>query len=438
MNLTSLADDTMRRVSGTGLTLICPVRGRLKAKARSADGLSPSEEKLRVDAIRHLIEVGYPKENIRVEAVIKRFGNGGRNSFRADLAVLDVPVASISGDLDEVLAHAVVLGEIKRDNADADAAVAFQVVPMLDFAARTDCVALYWDDIEQRVFWYDHSGQAKVRHEGPLATLPGPGNAPAVSKLTLATIDGDKPLLGVFKRIEDILHSASIGPQRRFPLMLQLLLAKLHDEHQNAGRPEKALVIQDFRALGTEPSAAKTAMNNLLEKAVSYYQNFLPEKVAKTFTITADALLEVCQVLAPIKITAMEQRVIQDFYMYFGKHIYKWDLAQYFTPTNVTDYIVAILNPHQFEHVVDPACGSADFLTATFRRGEARGWRDYASSIHGVDVSPEAVQVAVLNMILNGDGKTNIRNEDSLVKISSNAESMNVGICNPPFGTKIV
>jgi type I restriction enzyme M protein len=430
--------DTMRHMSGTGLTLICPVRGRLKAKARSADGLTPTEEKLRVDAIRHLTDVGYPKENIWVEAVIKRFGSGGRNSFRADLAVLDVPVSSVPGDPDEILAHAVVVGEIKRDNADADAAVALQVVPMLDFAARTDCVALYWDDVEQRVFWYDHSGTVKVRHQGPLASLPGLGNVPAVAKLTLSTIDGDKPLLAVFKRIEDIMHSASIGPQRRFPLMLQLLLAKLHDEHQNAGNPAKPLVLQDFRALGTEPAAAKTAMNHLLEKAVSYYQNFLPEKVPKTLTIAADVLLDVCQVLAPIKITAMEQRVIQDFYMYFGKSIYKWDLAQYFTPTNVTDFIVAILNPQQFEHVMDPACGSADFLTAAFRRGEARGWRDYASSVHGSDVSPEAVQVAVLNMILNGDGKTNIACEDSLVKISANTETMNVVICNPPFGTKIV
>ncbi|WP_186272845.1 HsdM family class I SAM-dependent methyltransferase [Mycobacterium kubicae] len=425
-------------MSGTGLTLICPVRGRLKAKARGADGLTPSEEKLRVDAIRHLIDVGYPKENVWVEAVIKRFGSGGRNSFRADLVVLDVPVSSVTGDLDELLAHAVVLGEIKRDNASAPSAVEQQVVPMLDFAARTDCVALYWDDIEQRVFWYDRSGQVKVLHEGPLASLPGIGNAPAVTKLTLSTIDPDKPLLAVFTRIDDILHANSIGPQRRYPLMLQLLLAKLHDEHQNAGKPDKPLVIQDFRALGTEPAAAKTAMNALLEKAVSYYQNFLPETVAKSFTITADVLLDVCQVLAPIKITAMEQRVIQDFYMYFGKSIYKWDLAQYFTPTNVTEFLVEILNPRQFEHIMDPACGSADFLTAAFRRGDAQGWHDYASSVHGTDVSTEAVQIAVLNMILNGDGKTNISCEDTLVKISANTETMNVVICNPPFGSKIV
>jgi hypothetical protein len=39
-----------------------------------------------------------------------------------------------------VLAHTDVLGEIKRDNADAEAALAMQAVPMLDFAKRTDCV----------------------------------------------------------------------------------------------------------------------------------------------------------------------------------------------------------------------------------------------------------------------------------------------------------
>jgi type I restriction enzyme M protein len=422
----------------TGLTLICPVRGRLKARARSADGLTPTEEKLRVDAIRHLISVGYPKENIWIEAIIKRFGSGGRNSFRADLAVLDVPVSSVAGDPDEILAHAVVLGEVKRDNAAAEAALSLQVAPMLDFASRTDCVALYWDDVEQRVFWYDHSGKVKVWHEGPLASLPGFGNAPSVTRLTMSTIDADKPLLGVFTRIEDILHAAAMGPQRRFGIMLQFLLAKLHDEHQNANKPNDPLVIQDFRALGTDAAAAKIAVNELLNNAVSYYENFLPERVPKTLTISADVLLDVCQVLAPVKITAMEQRVIQDFYMYFGKHIYKWDLAQYFTPTNVTEFIVEILNPHQFEHVMDPACGSADFLTAAFRRGEARGWHDYASSVHGSDVSPEAVQVAVLNMILNGDGKTNIATEDSLLKIAANTETMNVVICNPPFGSKIV
>jgi type I restriction enzyme M protein len=79
-----------------------------------------------VELIRHLIERGYDKSNIRVEAVIKRFGNAGRNSFRADVIAFDVPVAELQTDnIDELLGHAVVLGEVKRDSSQAATAKAF-------------------------------------------------------------------------------------------------------------------------------------------------------------------------------------------------------------------------------------------------------------------------------------------------------------------------
>ncbi|MFE3926999.1 class I SAM-dependent DNA methyltransferase [Streptomyces sp. YIM B13508] len=420
-----------------GLTLVCPIRGRLKAKGRSADGLQPSEERLRVDAIRHLISLGYPKENFVVEAVIKRFGNSGRNSFRADLAVLDVPASTINkSDVDELLEHAILLGEIKRDNASASDAKNFQVKPLLDFASRDDCVALYWDNIEQRVFWVNRRSGRKVLHEGPLTDLPQYGQSLGSRPLTFATIDPDKPLLDVFKRIEDVLHAASIGPSKRFSIMMQLLLVKLYDEHSHEAQPNEPLDIQDYAALDVSAAQAAASVQAVLKKAVQYYQKFLPEPVSDKLSFGGETLLAVMKVLAPIKIVAMRQNVIQDFYMYFAKHVYKWDLAQYFTPPSVTDFIIEVLNPRFSEHVKDPACGSADFLTSAFRRGQH--WPDYASSIWGSDVSPEAVQVAVLNMILNGDGKTNIAEEDSLAKITSNLESCDVVVCNPPFGTRIV
>jgi len=420
----------------TGLTLVCPVRGRLKAKARSADGLSPSEERLRVEAIRHLIRSGYPREHIRVEAVIKKFGNSGRNSFRADLAVLDIAVATLpNDDVDALLEHVIVLGEVKRDSNDAATATAYQVKPMLDFAGRDDCVALYWDNVEQRVYWKVQRNGRRVVRDGPLADLPGYGQRPGASRLTFDTIDPDKALLPVFKRVEDILHAASIGPNKRFNVMLQLLLAKLYDEHQHSASPDSPLTLQDFAALDVEPAAALSTFNDLLRHAVRYYRAFLPEPVAEKVSMPGDVLIDVARVLAPIKIVSMKQSVIQDFYMYFAKHIYKWDLAQYFTPTSVTDFVVSVLNPRFSEHIRDPACGSADFLTAAFRRGQH--WPDYSSSVWGSDVSPEAVQVAVLNMILNGDGKTNIAREDSLAKIRANAETCDIVVCNPTFGTRI-
>ena len=55
--------------------------------------------------------------------------------------------------------------------------------------------------------------------------------------------------------------------------------------------------------------------------------------------------MDICAYLAPLCLIASKRDVIQSFYMKFSKGLYKWDLAQFFTPPSVTDYIVDILNP---------------------------------------------------------------------------------------------
>lgn len=389
-----------------------------------------------MEAIKYLIDKGYPKSHFVIEPVIKRFGNGGRNSFRADFAVLDMPAAEIGHSVDEILQHAVVIAEVKRDNASADDAKQYQVKPLLAFAAHDRCMAIYWDNVERRVFWQAVDGGQRVVHEGPIASLPPFGGEPGLKPLMIEDLlRYDVSLKSIFERIEDVLHAASIGPARRFTMMLQLLLAKLHDEHQHEVQPDQPLVIQDYRSLGINATAAKMTFNELLAAAAKYYERHLPEPVSKTLALPDDAFLEVMSVLAPHQITAMRHSVIQEFYMYFAKGLYKWDLAQYFTPPTVTDFIVDVINPQWDEKFRDPACGSADFLTAAFRRGQH--FPDYASRVWGADVSAEAVQVAVLNMVLNGDGKSNIKKENSLDSVSRQKDDWDVVVCNPPFGVKI-
>ena len=141
------------------LTLICPVRGKLRASGKSGDGLRPTEEFHRVEAIRYLVDYGYPSENLMVEPVLKKFGSQGRNSFRADFAVLDRPISEVdSREVDVLLEHTILLCEVKRDNAASDYVRRTQVSPLLDFARLSRCVGLYWDNVEQRVFWQEVKG----------------------------------------------------------------------------------------------------------------------------------------------------------------------------------------------------------------------------------------------------------------------------------------
>lgn len=419
--------------------LHCPIRGRLKTSARRADGLKPSEEFFRVEAIKYLVALGYPKAHFRIEAIVKKFGNSGRNSLRADFAILDVPATELnSNDVDALMEHAIVLCEVKRETNNLEYVKNTQVKPLLDFSKRDDCIALYWDNVDQRIFWSETTERKRAVREGPLTMLPRYGRKLKVEPITFQATKASDNLQAAFDRIEDLLHTASIDPEQRFHIILQILLVKLFDEHAHAPRPTSEMHIQDYRSLGYGAKNARAMFNQHLAKAVTYYQKYLPNYVSKSLSskVTGELLLDIAEVIAPIRLIASKREVVQAFYMKFAKGLYKWDLAQYFTPPTVTEFIVDILNPQFGEHIKDPACGSADFLTAAYhRRREVDP--GYASCIWGADNSKNAVQVAILNMLLNGDGKTNIKEEDSLELVENEREEYQIMVCNPPFGIRI-
>lgn len=422
----------------SNLQIVCPIRGLLRINKRSKDGLSASEEFYRVEAIKHLISKGYPKENFWIEPIIKRFGNSGRNSFRSDFAVLDVPASTISDkDTDALLAHALLICEVKRDNKKSSYVKETQVKPMLDFAIKQNTLALYWDNLDKRVFWMEINNGVKEIKEGPISFLPKFGLTIETTPLTFNTIEPVDSLIDVFTRIEDILHQAAFSPEKRYEIILQLLLAKIFDEHAFETRGDQPLDIQDYRSLGTSADMTKKKIADVVKRAVQFYSKHLPNKISDSLPLSGDTLFEILQILAPTKIIHSKRDVVQTFYMKFAKDLYKWDMAQYFTPTTVTDFIIEIINPQFGEHIADPACGSADFLVAAFRF--ARKYNPgFADCVWGIDNSPNAVQVAVLNMVLNGDGKTNIIKDDSLENVEKYKEQYNIIACNPPFGTKIV
>lgn len=420
------------------LTLKCPVHGVIKATKKSKDGLTPSEEYFRVEAIKFLIHKGYPAANFKIEPIIKKFGNANRNSFRSDFAVLDVPIDSINtSNIDELLEHTLLICEVKRDNTKSNYVKNSQVEPILEFAKLQKCVGLYWDNIEQRIFWQEIEAGKREIKEGPLSFLPDFGNHVLTKPISLNETRPADSLIDIFDRIEDVLHQSSFDIAKRYEIILQLLLMKIFDEHSFEGRPDKAVEIQDYTALGTPQSVIKSKFETLLKRATDYYKNHLPNPISTKTELSSETIAEVFKILAPIKITYSKRDVIQTFYMKFAKDLYRWDLAQFFTPTTVTDFIVSIINPQFGHHICDPACGSADFLVAAFQVGR-RFNHGYADSVWGSDNSANAVQISVLNMVLNGDGKTNIKKEDSLEKLDQNIDKYDIMLCNPPFGTKIL
>lgn len=85
----------------------------------------------------------------------------------------------------------------------------------------------------------------------------------------------------------------------------------------------------------------------------------------------------------------------------------KAENKQFFTPIFIIDFIINLTNPKSNEFICDPTSGICDFLAMTFKKLSLED-SSFGSNLYGFDIDEEAVKLASLNMLFNGDGAANI------------------------------
>lgn len=117
--------------------------------------------------------------------------------------------------------------------------------------------------------------------------------------------------------------------------------------------------------------------------------------------------------------------------------------GQYFTPRPVIEAMVALVDPKPHQTVHDPACGTAGFLLAAWEHmkanPKARDRRVYSklkNKFSGIDIVPEVVRLAAMNLYLHG-----ITGSDSIVEqkdalLGVGGKTYDLVLTNPPFGKK--
>ena len=144
------------------------------------------------------------------------------------------------------------------------------------------------------------------------------------------------------------------------------------------------------------------------------------------------------------------QDILNLFFIAFNKYTGKADKNQAFTPDHITDFMCRVADVDRTKVVMDITCGSGSFLVqamvkelADCRRGKsvaaAKKLMEEVKkkNIFGIENEEKAYGLATTNMLIHGDGNSNIKFancfqcEDFIIKADPD-----VILMNPPYNAK--
>lgn len=111
------------------------------------------------------------------------------------------------------------------------------------------------------------------------------------------------------------------------------------------------------------------------------------------------------------------------------------------TPKHITQLFCDLLDLKPDDVVFDPCCGTAGFLIAAMHNMLKKADSDIQkksirqNQLHGIELRPNMFTIATTNMILRGDGKSNLINDDFLKQDPNKLQlkQATVGMMNPPY-----
>jgi type I restriction-modification system DNA methylase subunit len=111
------------------------------------------------------------------------------------------------------------------------------------------------------------------------------------------------------------------------------------------------------------------------------------------------------------------------------------------TPKHITELFCDLVDLKPNDVVFDPCCGTAGFLIAAMHKMLSQADSDQEKrhirqdQLYGIESQPYMFTIATTNMILRGDGKSNLENKDFLKENPKKLQlnGCTVGMMNPPY-----
>jgi type I restriction enzyme M protein len=285
-----------------------------------------------------------------------------------------------------------------------------------------------------------------------------------------------------FRRCHNFIHGNEGMPKdAAFWQFLYLIFSKMHDERQPndarrfwAGRFEKSingqrqLIDEQFDPEGQK--AIRKRILPLFEEVKKRYSTVF--RGNEEITLSDRALAFMVAELAKYDLGRTDVDAKGAAYQEIVGTNLRGDRGQYFTPRGAIKLVVSMLDPKPTDRVLDPACGTGGFLTATLAHlahkfQEEKGIEPGAEStqeffsiqdrlgefvkrnLFGADFDPFLVRAAQMNAVMASNAEAHLFNLNSLefpsghlpglaeAKERAKLGTMDVVMTNPPFGSTI-
>ena len=415
------------------------------------------EEYVRQEIAKSLVrEYGYAKREISVEFVLRI----GTRKPRADLVIF------AEGDNHEQ-ERAWTIIECKSQKIKATDRKEGVLQLHSYMAACPNTVYGMWTNGIERFCYRRIESGGKVTFD-EIPDIPSKGltdedvDRPRFDQLKAASSDA---LLFAFRRCHNyIAGNQGLQKPEAFWELLKLIFCKIHDE-RSSDEVDFYSTSTERRSMNGQMKVAKR-IEGLFAAVKADYPNIFREN--EVVELNAAVLAYIVSQLQMYSLLESDIDVKGRAYEEIVGSNLRGDRGEFFTPRNICQMAVHMLDPGERNLILDPACGTGGFLITAMnyviekiRAAEIEKWGNveraetairqrvqrYAQAlIVGIDLNPNLVKASKMNMVMNNDGSGGLFQGNSLkapitweddLRARKLFGKVDLLFTNPPFGSKI-
>ena len=366
-------------------------------------------------------------------------------SQTVDLAIFD---SGMAHDVENLIRIIIVAKDAKVKPTDAKKGVDATLDNILTF---TNCEFGCWtngEDLLYRYYTEDKYGQSETED---VSDFPACGQTmedlEAQGERAMPRKPANESLIKTFKRCHDYIYGNEGMKKTAFWELLNLIFCKLYDEKRRNIDAKNGLSYRRRFWVGVKELYTEEGRKSVARRIKSLFEDLKDSHIFKDvfdgseqISLSDRGLAFVASELAKYSFLDATVDVKGTAYETIVSNTLKQEAGQFFTPRNIIKCMVDMLDPDQNTRVLDPACGSGGFLVMVLdhvRHKIARNLypeldevrlnarlnspevddlvREYAEKmVFGFDFDPDLKKAARMNMVMAGDGHSNIFNINSL------------------------